>query len=75
MRRYRTRTLPEPGQLWLSCPPYVLIAQILEVDEHRDPGVVRYELYDDNGFALERVSASLDDGWWNAFQPLVRRDG
>jgi hypothetical protein len=75
MRRHTIRTVPTPGQLWLSSPPYVLIAKILDVDARRDPGVVRYELYDDNGCALEEVSASLDEGWWQAFQPLTRRCG
>lgn len=75
MKRQRTRTLPVPGELWLSCPPYLLIAEILEVDKRRSPGVVRYELHDENGFPLERVSAALDDGWWQAFQPLVPRQG
>jgi hypothetical protein len=75
MRRHRTRALPAPGELWLSCPPYVLIAKILAVEDRRSPGVVRYELHDESGNPLERVSAALDDGWWQAFQPLVRRLG
>jgi hypothetical protein len=75
MKGNRTRTHPTPGDLWLSCPPYLLIAQILEVDRSRSPGVVHYELHDENGFPLEQVSAALDDGWWQAFQPLARRYG
>jgi hypothetical protein len=75
MRRFRTRTYPQPGELWLSCPPYLLIAHILDVDEGRDPGVVTYELHDENGYPLERVSATLDEGWWQAFQPLIYRCG
>lgn len=71
----RTRTHPRPGELWLSCPPYLLIAQILEVVERRSPGVVRYELHDENGYPLEEANAALDDGWWQAFQPLIRRHG
>jgi hypothetical protein len=71
----RTRTHPQPGELWLSCPPYLLIAQILAVDDRSDPGVVSYELHDENGFPLEPASAALDDGWWQAFQPLDRRYG
>lgn len=75
MARPRTRTYPQPGELWLSCPPYLLVAHILEVDTHPSPGVVSYELHDENGCALEQVNAALDDGWWHAFQPLVRRHG
>ena len=75
MGRSRTRTYPQPGELWLSCPPYVLIAHILEVNNSRSPSVVRYELHDENGFPLERVSAAVDDGWWQAFQPLIHRCG
>lgn len=75
MATSRTRTQPRPGELWLSCPPYVLMARILEVDESRHPSVVSYELHDENGSALERANAALDEGWWQAFQPLVRRQG
>lgn len=75
MKGHRTRTYPIPGELWLSCPPYLLIAHVLEIDERREPGIVTYELFDENGFELERVNAALDDGWWQAFQPLVRRFG
>jgi hypothetical protein len=74
--RPRTRTLPQPGELWLGCPPYLLVARIIEVDDRRDPSVVTSELYDENGYLLEEVShAALDDGWWRAFQPLTRRRG
>ena len=71
----RTRTQPRPGDIWLSCPPYLLIAQILDVDRKHSPGAVSYELHDENGFPLERATAALDEGWWQAFQPLVRRHG
>lgn len=71
----RTQIHPKPGELWLSCPPYLLIAQILDVDRKHSPGAVSYELHDENGFPLERATAALDDGWWQAFQPLVRRHG
>jgi hypothetical protein len=78
MQSVRTRQLPKPGQLWLSCPPYVLIAQVLAVEEDRagEPPVVTYELHDEDGSVLHRVDhAALDEGWWRAFQPLVRREG
>jgi hypothetical protein len=38
--------------------------------------VVSYELCDEAGAVLEQVHhASLDEGWWRAFQPLVARQG
>lgn len=62
---------PRPGEVWLSCPPYLLLAWIVDVDDHADPAVVSYELYDEDGTVLERVShAALDCGWWQTFQPL-----
>jgi hypothetical protein len=68
--------LPQPNELWLGCPPYLLIAQIIEVDVRSNPGLVSYELYDEDGCLLELVGhATLDDGWWRAFQPLTRRYG
>ena len=76
MAQVRTKT-PRPDELWLSRPPYVMIARIVDVEE-RGPGagVVSYELYDEAGSVLEQVRhASLDDGWWRTFQPLVRRQG
>jgi hypothetical protein len=76
MSTLRTRSSPRPGELWLSCPPYLLIARIVEVDDRKAPGVVSYELHDENGHLLEQVGhATLDDGWWQAFQPLTRRHG
>jgi hypothetical protein len=76
MPQVRTKT-PQPGELWLSRPPYLMIARVIEVEE-RGPGrgVVSYKLYDEDGSVLEHVShASLDDGWWRTFQPLTRRQG
>ncbi len=71
-----TRPSPRPGEVWLSCPPYLLIAHILEVDEQTTPGVVSYELHDEEGYPLERFDrAALDEGWWRAFQPLSPRYG
>ena len=71
-----TRTIPRPGQLWLSRPPYLLIAPVVSVDRAAEPPVVSYELQDEAGFVLESVEhAVIDDGWWRAFQPLVPRHG
>jgi hypothetical protein len=71
-----TKSIPRPGERWLSCPPYLLIAHVLRVDEHVKPAVVSYELQDEEGFLLESVEhAVLDDGWWKTFQPMTRRCG
>ena len=71
-----TRTTPRPGERWLSCPPYLLIAHVVRVDDVVDPPVVSYELLDEDGNLLESVEhAVLDDGWWRAFQPLVPKFG
>jgi len=71
-----TKSIPRPGERWLSCPPYLLIAHVLRVDEVADPPVVSYELQDNAGGLLESVEhALLDEGWWKAFQPMVRRCG
>jgi hypothetical protein len=71
-----TKSIPRSGERWLSCPPYVLIAHILRVDQGAEPPLVSYELQDDAGIVLERVEhAVLDGGWWKAFQPMRRRFG
>jgi hypothetical protein len=69
--------LPQPGQLWLSQPPYLMIARVIDVEERaHGAGLVSYNLYDEDGSVLEHVNrASLDDGWWRTFQPLTRRQG
>jgi hypothetical protein len=69
--------MPQPGELWLSRPPYLMIARITDVDERaHGRGFVSYKLYDEAGSALEHISdATLDDGWWRTFQPLTRREG
>lgn len=75
-RMVDTQTIPRPGERWLSCPPYTLIAHILRVDRSVEPPLVTYEVQDDDGFSLESVDhAVLDEGWWKAFQPLPRRFG
>jgi hypothetical protein len=71
-----TKSIPRPGERWLSCPPYLLIAHVLRVDEGAEPPVVSYELQNDEGFHLESVEhALLDEGWWKSFQPMARRCG
>jgi hypothetical protein len=75
MQQLRTDA-PRPGQLWLSRPPYLMIAHILGVERLPDRAVVSYELADEEGNTLEQVDhAVLDDAWWQAFQPLKRRYG
>jgi hypothetical protein len=71
-----TQTIPRPGERWLSCPPYLLIAHVIAVERRIDPPLVSYELHDEDGQALECVEhALLDEGWWKSFQPMVRRYG
>jgi hypothetical protein len=71
-----TKSIPRPGQRWLSRPPYLLIAHVVSVDHTAEPPVVSYELQDESGFLLESVEhAVVDGGWWRAFQPLVPRHG
>ncbi|HWB68981.1 MAG TPA: hypothetical protein VG518_03305 [Solirubrobacterales bacterium] len=76
MRKLDTKKFPQPNELWLSRPPYLLIAHIVDVDLRSKPGIVSYELHDEDGCILEHVShASLDRGWWHAFQPMARNYG
>jgi hypothetical protein len=71
-----TKSIPKPGERWLSCPPYLLIAHVIRVETTADLPVVSYELQDDEGFMLECVEhALLDEGWWRTFQPMTRRTG
>jgi len=71
-----TKSIPQRGERWLSCPPYLLIAHVLSVDEDADVPVVSYELRDQEGSLLESIEhALLDEGWWKAFQPMPRRCG
>jgi hypothetical protein len=76
MARLNVKSVPKPGELWLSCPPYLLVAQIVEVDLGAEPPVVSYELHDDDGSLLQAVEhATLDRGWWQTFQRLEPRFG
>jgi hypothetical protein len=76
MASHNTKSPPRPGEVWLTRPPYLFLAHILDLDDRADPPVVSYVLHDEDGFVLERVSqATLDRGWWYAFQPMERRYG
>ncbi len=68
------RITPQPDQLWLSCPPYVLIAHVRSV-HLTEPPRIAYSLLDDDGSTLAEVAGELDETWWASFRPLVRRDG
>ena len=71
-----TKTVPKPGEVWLSCPPYLMMARIVEVSTEAEPPVVSYELHDDDGSLLQGVEhATLDQGWWRTFQRLEARFG
>jgi hypothetical protein len=77
MSQLRSRQTPAPGQLWLSRPPYLMVARVLGVERSTDGGrVVSYRLYDEDGIVLEQVEhAALDAGWGHPFQPLEARFG
>ena len=70
-------TVPRVDELWLSRPPYLMVARILDVQQTAPGrGLVSYTLYDETGSVLEYVrNAALDAGWWRTFQPLTRRQG
>ena len=67
--------MPRRQELWLSRPPFLLIARITDVGRSQGRPVVSYDLHDDDGSVLEHVHTTLDSGWWQTFQPLVRRCG
>ena len=70
------KTLPKPGEVWLSCPPYLMLARIVAVEVECEVPVVSYELHDDDGSLLQAVEhATLDRGWWRTFQRLEPRFG
>jgi hypothetical protein len=70
-----TKSIPQPGERWLSCPPYLLIAHVIGVEEAAELPVVSYELQDEEGFLESVEHALLDEGWWRTFQPMTRRSG
>jgi hypothetical protein len=70
------KSLPKPDEVWLSCPPYLLLARIIDVNLVAEPPVVSYELHDDDGSILQAVEhATLDRGWWRTYQRLEPRFG
>lgn len=70
------KTLPKPGEAWLSCPPFLMMARIVAVDPDGETPVVSYELHDDDGSLLQAVEhATLDYGWWRTFKRLEPRFG
>jgi hypothetical protein len=70
------KSLPKPGEVWLSCPPFLMMARIVSVDLQGGTPVVSYELHDDDGTLLQAVEhATLDSGWWRAFRRLEPRFG
>jgi hypothetical protein len=70
------KTLPKVGEVWLSCPPYLMLARIVDVDSKTEPPVVSYELHDEDGSLLQAVEhATLDRGWWHTFKRLEPRFG
>jgi len=76
MARADLKTLPKPGEAWLSCPPFLMIARIVAVDLTTRVPVVSYELHDDDGSLLQAVEhATIDDAWWRTFQRLEPRFG
>ncbi len=76
MASQNVKTIPQPGEVWLSCPPYLMMACIVAVDTEAEPPVVSYELHDDDGSLLQAVEhAKLDYAWWRTFQRLEPRFG
>ena len=76
MAHPNVKSLPKPGELWLSCPPFLMLAHIVDVDIQSEPPVVSYELHDQDGSVLQAVEhATLDQGWWRAFKRLQPRFG
>ena len=49
----RTEQLPAAGELWLSCPPYLLTAHVVEVEPDPHGGRISYD-----GRKMARASAA-----------------
>ena len=76
MQSPNVKTLPKPGEAWLSCPPFLMVARIVAVDLEDGSPVVSYELHDDDGSLLQAVEhATLDSAWWRTFKRLEPRFG
>lgn len=72
----KTHPTPAVDELFISRPPYLLIAQILSVEATVNPPQIVYDLLDEGGDSLcGPVREPLDATWWANFQPLVRHDG
>lgn len=70
------KVIPKPGEVWLSRPPYLMMARIVAVDTEAASPVVSYELHDDDGSLLQAVEhARLDDAWLRIFKRLEPRFG
>jgi hypothetical protein len=70
------RTMPWPGQLWLSRPPFLLLAQVLSVELQSAPARVEYQLFDEEGYPLtDPVTEPLGPRWWADYRPLTPRFG
>lgn len=70
------KVIPHPGEVWLSRPPYLMMARIVAVDFEAGSPVVTYELHDDDGSLLQAVEhAAVDEAWWRAFRRLEPRFG
>lgn len=68
-------TTPRPGQVWLSRPPFLMLARVRSVEATAEPAVVSYDLHDSDGTLLETVDGVMLAGWWRAFRPLEPRFG
>lgn len=70
-------TTPEPDQLWLSRPPFVLLAQVRSVAPQRrgQPAMIDYALLDTDGSPLLEICEPLDSSWWATFKRLIPRYG
>ena len=69
--------IPVPGELWLSRPPYSLMARVLTTRAEGNADTrIEYEILDDDGAVLAGpIRERLDDSWWRNFQPLEPRYG
>ncbi|MFL5839974.1 MAG: hypothetical protein ACJ77Z_05935 [Thermoleophilaceae bacterium] len=71
---HTTTSLPRPGELWLSRPPYLFLTRVRSLSADANRTRIEYELLDDDGVSLSGpIAEVLDPSWWANFQPLVRR--
>ena len=69
------KTIPKPGEVWLSCPPYLMLARIVAVDTDSETPRVSYEPHAADGSIWLVEHAALVRGWWRTFQRLEPRFG